>query len=118
MSWLRRRMARVSKKTRPRRRPTTAEEPGTLVERMVGSLWRAVAAGDLLRAELDAATCMALPRVGRLAPEDVQPGPGPADRRRHLPAGLGDRGRQGGPGPGLAPVRRVRRRRGYRGDVP
>ena len=63
----------MSKKTRPRRRPAApAEDPGTLVERMVGSLWRAVAAGDLLRAELEAATCMALPRVGRLAPEDVQ----------------------------------------------
>jgi hypothetical protein len=62
----------VSKRTRPRRRPTPAEDPGTLVERMVGSLWRAVAAGDLLRAELEAATCMALPRVGRLAPGDVQ----------------------------------------------
>jgi hypothetical protein len=70
-------MARVSKKTRPRRRPAPAsaagrEDPGTLVEQMMGSLWRAVAAGDLLRAELEAATCMALPRVGRLAPEDVQ----------------------------------------------
>ena len=62
----------MSKKTRPRRRPTPDEDPGTLVERMVGSLWRAVAAGDLLRAELEAATCMALPRVGRLAPEDAQ----------------------------------------------
>jgi len=39
---------------------------------MVGALWRAVAAGDLLRAELEAATCMALPRVGRLAPEDTK----------------------------------------------
>ena len=38
----------------------------------MGSLWRAVAAGDLLRAELEAATCMALPRVGQLAPEDAQ----------------------------------------------
>ena len=62
----------MSKKTRPRRRPTPDEDPGTLVERMVGSLWRAVAAGDLLRAELEAATCMALPRVGRLAPEDTK----------------------------------------------
>ncbi len=44
----------------------------SLVERMVGSLWRAVAAGDLLKGELEAATCMALPRVGRLAPEDAQ----------------------------------------------
>src|SRR6516164_5403331 len=65
-------MARVSKKTRSRRRPAPAEDPGTLVERMVGALWRAVAAGDLLRAELEAATCMALPRVGRLAPQDAQ----------------------------------------------
>jgi hypothetical protein len=70
-------MARVSKKTRPRRSPAPAsapgrEDPGDLVERMVGSLWRAVAAGDLLRAELEAATCMALPRVGRLAPADAQ----------------------------------------------
>ena len=67
----------MSNKTRPRRRPAPAgaarrEDPDTLVERMVGSLWRAVAAGDLLRAELEAATCMALPRVGRLAPEDAQ----------------------------------------------
>ena len=48
------------------------DDLGTLVDRMVASLWAAVAAGDLLRAELEAATCMALPRVGRLAPEDVQ----------------------------------------------
>ncbi len=38
----------------------------------MGSLWQAIAAGDLLRAELEAATCMALPRVGRLAPGDAQ----------------------------------------------
>ena len=67
----------MSKKTRPRRHPAPAsaagrEDTGTLVERMMGSLWRAVAAGDLLRAELEAATCMALPRVGQLAPEDAQ----------------------------------------------
>jgi hypothetical protein len=64
-------MARVSKKTRPRR-PTPDEAPGALIERLMGSLWRAVAAGDPLRAELEAATCMALPRVGRLDPEDAQ----------------------------------------------
>ena len=62
----------MSKKTRPPRRPTADEDPGTLVERMMGSLWRAVTAGDLLRAELEAATCMALPRVGRLAPGDAR----------------------------------------------
>src|SRR5579859_1934298 len=70
-------MARVNKKTRPPRRTAPAsapgrEDPGTLVERMIGSLWQAVAAGDPLRAELEAATCMALPRVGRLAPDDAQ----------------------------------------------
>ena len=67
----------MSKKTRPPRRTAPAsaperEDPGTLVERMMGSLWRAVATGDPLRAELEAATCMALPRVGRLAPDDAQ----------------------------------------------
>src|SRR6202050_5150072 len=70
-------MARVSKKTRPRRHPAPAsapggEDPGNLVERIVGSLWRAVAAGDVLRAELEGGTCMALPRVGQLAPGDAQ----------------------------------------------
>jgi hypothetical protein len=65
-------MARVSKKTRPPRRPTPDQDPGTLIDRMMGSLWRAVAAGDPLRAELEAATCMALPRVGRLDPGDAQ----------------------------------------------
>jgi hypothetical protein len=62
----------VSKKTGSRRRPTPAENPDTLVDRLMGSLWRAVAAGDLLRAELETATCMALPRVGQLAPDDAQ----------------------------------------------
>jgi hypothetical protein len=62
----------VSKKTRPRRKPAPDQDPGTLIERLMGSLWRAVATGDPLRAELEAATCMALPRVGRLDPEDAQ----------------------------------------------
>jgi len=39
---------------------------------MLSSLWTAIAAGDLLRAELETATCMALPRVGRLDPENAQ----------------------------------------------
>src|SRR5260370_33050407 len=65
------------KKTSPPRRTAPAsapgrEDPGTLVERMIGSLWQAVAAGDPLRAELEAATCIALPRGGRLAPDDAQ----------------------------------------------
>ena len=62
----------MSKKTRPRRRPTPDENSGTLVEQMLGSLWEAVAAGDLLRAELQAATCLALPRVGQLPPDEAQ----------------------------------------------
>ena len=67
----------MSKKTRPRRRPAPAgpagqEDPGQIVERMVASLWTAINAGDLLHAELEAATCMALPRVGRLEPEGAQ----------------------------------------------
>jgi hypothetical protein len=70
-------MARVSKKTRPRRRPTPTgaprrEDPGTLVEQMMDGLWQAVGSGDLLRAELEAATCMVLPRVGRLDPDDAE----------------------------------------------
>jgi hypothetical protein len=70
-------MARVSNKTRARRPPDPAsaarrDDTDALVERMMGSLWQAIAAGDLLRAELEAATCMALPRVGRLAPHDAQ----------------------------------------------
>jgi len=62
----------VSKKTRPRRRPAPAEDPGTLIERVMDGLWRAVAAGDLLRAELEAGACMALPRLGQLDPADEQ----------------------------------------------
>ncbi len=66
----------MSNKTRARR-PVPAgaagrDETDTLVERMMGSLWQAIAAGDLLRSELEAATCMALPRVGQLAPGDAQ----------------------------------------------
>jgi hypothetical protein len=70
-------MTRVSNKTRPRGRPAPASTPGredsgALIERMMDGLWRAIASGDLLRAELEAATCMALPRVGRLTPENAQ----------------------------------------------
>ena len=43
-----------------------------LVDQMIASLWTVIGAGDLLRAELEAATCMALPRVGRLEPDDAQ----------------------------------------------
>ena len=67
----------MSKKTRPRRRPASAsaagrEDSGMLVDQMISSLWTVIGAGDLLRAELEAATCMALPRVGQLEPDDAQ----------------------------------------------
>jgi len=67
----------VSKKTRPRRRSASgsalsASVPDSLVERMLSGLWAAIAAGDPLRAELEAAACMALPLVGQLDPDDVQ----------------------------------------------
>jgi hypothetical protein len=85
-------MARVSKKTRPRRRPASVspasvspasvspasvsaarrEDSGALVEKMMDGLWQAVGSGNLLRAELEAATCMILPRVGQLDPEHVE----------------------------------------------
>jgi hypothetical protein len=80
-------MARVSKKTRPRRRPASVrpasvspasvsaagrEDSGALVEKMMDGLWQAVGSGNLLRAELEAATCMALPRVGQLDPENAE----------------------------------------------
>jgi hypothetical protein len=39
---------------------------------MLSSLWKATAAGDPLRAELEAATCMILPRVGQLDAEKSQ----------------------------------------------
>lgn len=39
---------------------------------MLSSLWTAIAAGDLLRAELETATCMAIPRVaGQREPEET-----------------------------------------------
>ena len=34
-----------------------------IVERVMSSLWAGIAAGDPLRAELETATCMAIPRV-------------------------------------------------------
>jgi hypothetical protein len=39
---------------------------------MLSSLWAAIAAGDPLRAEIELATCMALPLVGQLDPDAVQ----------------------------------------------
>ncbi|MGH3237981.1 MAG: hypothetical protein ACRDOH_32930, partial [Streptosporangiaceae bacterium] len=38
-------------------------EADAVVERVLSSLWSAIASGDLLRAELETATCMAIPHV-------------------------------------------------------
>ena len=120
-----------------------------VVERLLGRLLTAVAAGDPLKAELETATFMAIPHaMGKASPEEVEAfianvlvdgavtmrtpdgaallrllallgSPAtkraasqgrPADPGWRLPAGLGDRGREAGSRPGLAPVRRVRRR--------
>ena len=44
-----------------------------IVERVMSSLWAGIAAGDPLRAELETATCMAIPRVtGELDPDETE----------------------------------------------
>jgi hypothetical protein len=69
-------MAGVSKKSRPRHGPAARKPPApdraTLMDNMLGALWRAIAAGDPLRAELELATCMAVPRVGQMDPEEIE----------------------------------------------
>lgn len=64
----------MSKKTRPRR-AAAASQPGSsqagpeeteadaIVRRVLGDLWKAVAAGEPLQAEIEASTCMEIPRV-------------------------------------------------------
>ncbi len=48
-------------------------EADAIVERVMSSLWAGIAAGDPLRAELETATCMAIPRVaGQLGPEETE----------------------------------------------
>ena len=48
-------------------------EADAIVERVMSSLWAGIAAGDPLRAELETATCMAIPRVaGQLGPDDTE----------------------------------------------
>ena len=48
-------------------------EADAVVERVMSSLWAGVAAGDPLRAELETATCMAIPRVaGQLDPDETE----------------------------------------------
>jgi hypothetical protein len=89
----------VSKKTRPRRSGPSNKAPSSkapakqatapvsggtpiapgrgqaeaIVERVLASLWTAIEAGDPLRAELETATCMAIPRVaGQRDPKDTE----------------------------------------------
>jgi len=48
-------------------------EADAVVERVMSSLWAGIAAGDPLRAELETATCMAIPRVaGQLDPDETE----------------------------------------------
>ena len=48
-------------------------EADAIVERVMSSLWAGIAAGDPLRAELETATCMAIPRVvGELDPDETE----------------------------------------------
>src|SRR5512142_1481365 len=69
----------MSKKTRPRRSAAASQarpgQPGSgqagpeeteadaIVRRVLGDLWKAVAAGEPLQAEIEASTCMEIPRV-------------------------------------------------------
>ena len=48
-------------------------EADAIARRMLDSLWASVADGDLLRAELETATCMAVPHVaGQHDPEEIE----------------------------------------------
>jgi hypothetical protein len=71
----------MSKKTRARRGAPARRSPspasgrggqGTLYDNMLSSMWAGIASGDPLRAELEVATCMALPRVGQLDPDKAE----------------------------------------------
>ena len=81
----------MSKKTKPRRGNPAGQaaastapastapsgigrsEADAVVERVMSSLWAGIAAGDPLRAELETATCLAIPRVaGQLDPDETE----------------------------------------------
>jgi len=52
---------------------TMRGEADAIVERVMSSLWAGIAAGDPLRAELETATCMAIPRVtGQWDPDETE----------------------------------------------
>jgi hypothetical protein len=58
----------VSKKTKPARGGQAQAE--AVVERVLASLWEGIASGEPLRAEIETATCMGIPRVlGEFDPE-------------------------------------------------
>jgi hypothetical protein len=69
-------MARVSKKARPRRAPAARKPPApaqsNLLDDLVAGMWQGIATGDPLRAEIGVATCMALPRIGQLEPDQIE----------------------------------------------
>lgn len=68
----------VSKATGGQDAASARTEPGrieadAIARRMLDSLWASVADGDLLRAELETATCMAVPHVaGQHDPEEIE----------------------------------------------
>jgi hypothetical protein len=52
---------------------TARGEADAIVERVMSSLWAGITAGDPLRAELETATCMAIPRVtGQWDPDETE----------------------------------------------
>ena len=95
----------MSKKTRPRRSAAASQartgQPGAdqgpeeteadaIVRRVLGDLWKAVAAGEPLQAEIEASTCMEIPRVlGGLGIAILSTSQGVMSGRQALHAGLG-----------------------------
>lgn len=61
----------MSKKSKPRRGGAASHAPGEIsqaeaqafADQMLSDLWAGIGSGDLLRAELETASCMAIPRV-------------------------------------------------------
>ena len=74
----------MSKKNKARRGPPASKAPAgkagpgrteadAIVQRVLSSLWTAIASGDPLRAELETATCMAIPYVaGQQEPDEIE----------------------------------------------
>ena len=73
----------MSTKNRPHRGTPTSKAPASkepsgrteaeaIVERVLSSLWEAIASGDPQRAELETATCMAIPHVASQDPGETE----------------------------------------------